>query len=92
MCQASCQRGLLHRKSGNDELAKEDFEKAAKLGSQFAKSQVFFRIVYRFLFNYINLFAANRIKSVRSFVQSNVEESHGRFEMKPKLFVKIKCC
>lgn len=38
---ALCQRGLLHRKNGNVDLAKEDFEKAAKLGSSFAKSQVF---------------------------------------------------
>lgn len=39
-CQAYCQRGLLHRKFGNDENARADFEIAAKIGSKFAKSQV----------------------------------------------------
>ncbi|KAJ9575758.1 hypothetical protein L9F63_007404 [Diploptera punctata] len=39
-CQALCQRGIIYRKEGNDDLAKQDFEAAARLGSQFAKSQL----------------------------------------------------
>lgn len=39
-CQALCQRGLLYRKEGKIELAREDFNEAAKLGSHFAKNQV----------------------------------------------------
>ncbi|XP_069683675.1 tetratricopeptide repeat protein 36 [Periplaneta americana] len=39
-CQALCQRGIMHRKDGNDDLARKDFEVAAKLGSQFAKMQL----------------------------------------------------
>lgn len=39
-CRALCQRGLLRRKSGDNEGAIEDFEKAAKLGSKFARTQV----------------------------------------------------
>ncbi|XP_031354339.1 tetratricopeptide repeat protein 36 homolog [Photinus pyralis] len=40
LCQAYCQRGLLYRKDEKIELAKEDFEKAASLGSLFAKNQL----------------------------------------------------
>ncbi|KAK5641417.1 hypothetical protein RI129_009964 [Pyrocoelia pectoralis] len=40
LCQAFCQRGLLYRKEEQIELAKEDFEKAASLGSLFAKNQL----------------------------------------------------
>lgn len=40
-CQALCQRGVIFRKLGNDEKAKADFNEAAKLGSEFAKKQVF---------------------------------------------------
>ncbi|XP_066995568.2 tetratricopeptide repeat protein 36 [Anabrus simplex] len=39
-CQAFCQRGLIHRKEGRHELAKDDFEAAAALGSEFAKAQL----------------------------------------------------
>ncbi|XP_049778970.1 tetratricopeptide repeat protein 36 [Schistocerca gregaria] len=39
-CQALCQRGIIHRKEGNDDLAKEDFKAAANLGSKFAKHQL----------------------------------------------------
>jgi hypothetical protein len=39
-CQALCQRGILNRKEGQDDLARADFEAAAKLGSQFAKMQL----------------------------------------------------
>jgi predicted RNA polymerase sigma factor len=38
--QAICQRGLLHRKLGKDNEARQDFQEAAKLGSSFAKQQV----------------------------------------------------
>lgn len=38
--QAFCQRGLLLWKQGNTEGARQDFEQAAKLGSQFAKIQL----------------------------------------------------
>lgn len=36
--QAFCQRGLIYQKMNLESLAKEDFEKAAKMGSQFAKA------------------------------------------------------
>lgn len=39
-CQAHCQRGLLYRKFGEDQKARDDFEVSAKIGSKFAKSQV----------------------------------------------------
>lgn len=39
-CQAYCQRALIHRLQGNDESARKDFEISAKLGSEFAKSQL----------------------------------------------------
>lgn len=39
-CKALCQRGLLRRKLGDTEAAKDDFAKAATLGSQFARTQV----------------------------------------------------
>ncbi|XP_046390252.1 tetratricopeptide repeat protein 36 isoform X1 [Ischnura elegans] len=38
--QALCQRGMIYRKDGKDEEAKKDFEDAAALGSEFAKSQL----------------------------------------------------
>ncbi|KAK9739318.1 Tetratricopeptide repeat [Popillia japonica] len=40
LCQALCQRGLIYRKRDDIESARSDFEKAAKLGSKFAKSQL----------------------------------------------------
>ncbi|KAI4457140.1 hypothetical protein MML48_8g00008434 [Holotrichia oblita] len=40
LCQALCQRGLIYRKRDEIESARSDFEKAAKLGSKFAKSQL----------------------------------------------------
>lgn len=40
LSQALCQRGLLYRKSSKFDEARQDFEKAAKLGNHFAKSQV----------------------------------------------------
>lgn len=39
-CRALCQRGILRLKAEDIEGARADFEKAAKLGSQFARSQV----------------------------------------------------
>uniref|UniRef100_A0A0A9Y350 Tetratricopeptide repeat protein 36 n=1 Tax=Lygus hesperus TaxID=30085 RepID=A0A0A9Y350_LYGHE len=39
-CQAYCQRALLHRRNGRDVAAKEDFTKAAQLGSLFARHQL----------------------------------------------------
>ncbi|XP_069805086.1 tetratricopeptide repeat protein 36 [Dendropsophus ebraccatus] len=38
--QALVQRGLIFRLKGNDEAAREDFHKAAKLGSEFARQQL----------------------------------------------------
>lgn len=40
LSQALCQRGVLYRKESKFELAKQDFEIAARMGNQFAKSQV----------------------------------------------------
>lgn len=45
-CQAYCQRGMLHRKAGRNELAKDDFTAAAQLGSKFAKSLVIFKNLF----------------------------------------------
>lgn len=39
-CKALCQRGILHFKHRRDAEAIEDFQKAASLGSLFAKEQV----------------------------------------------------
>ncbi|XP_063710165.1 tetratricopeptide repeat protein 36 homolog [Culicoides brevitarsis] len=39
-CRALCQRGVLKRLKNDIEGARADFEEAAKLGSQFAKSQL----------------------------------------------------
>lgn len=39
-CQAYCQRGIIHRKEGRNDLAKQDFHAAAELGSKFAKGQL----------------------------------------------------
>lgn len=38
--QALCQRGALYRSMEQDDKAKEDFTRAAKAGSSFAKSQL----------------------------------------------------
>lgn len=38
-CQGLVQRGLLRRLAGQDAEAREDFEKAAELGSEFARQQ-----------------------------------------------------
>ena len=45
LSQALCQRGILHRRASRFDLAREDFETAAQMGSQFAKSQVGSRCV-----------------------------------------------
>lgn len=50
-CRALCQRGLLRRKANDIEGARADFEKDAKMGSQFARSQVLYKIYNYFLFN-----------------------------------------
>lgn len=39
-CQAHTQRAMIHRLNGNDDLAREDFQAAANLGSEFAKAQL----------------------------------------------------
>ncbi|XP_065075655.1 tetratricopeptide repeat protein 36 homolog [Ochlerotatus camptorhynchus] len=39
-CRALCQRGVLRRKNKDTDGAREDFEAAAKLGSQFARTQL----------------------------------------------------
>ncbi|XP_022916998.1 tetratricopeptide repeat protein 36 homolog isoform X1 [Onthophagus taurus] len=40
LCQSLCQRGLLYRKREQNDSARDDFDEASKLGSQFAKSQL----------------------------------------------------
>lgn len=40
LCRAHCQRGLLHRRQENIDLARNDFSVAAKFGDAFAKAQV----------------------------------------------------
>ncbi|KAG7160594.1 tetratricopeptide repeat protein 36 homolog [Homarus americanus] len=39
-CQAYTQRAMIHRLHGNDDLAREDFQAAGTLGSEFAKAQL----------------------------------------------------
>ncbi|PAV82962.1 hypothetical protein WR25_08186 isoform B [Diploscapter pachys] len=39
-CQAFVQRAMIHRLKGDDDAARADFEKAANLGSSFAKLQL----------------------------------------------------
>ncbi|KAG5899039.1 hypothetical protein JTB14_000063 [Gonioctena quinquepunctata] len=39
-CLAYCQRGILHRRAEREELARADFEIAAKMGNNFAKGQL----------------------------------------------------
>jgi len=51
-CQALCQRGMLYRKQHLDVQARDDFECAAKMGSEFAKSvlvQVSLEMISRLL-------------------------------------------
>ncbi|XP_018561186.1 tetratricopeptide repeat protein 36 homolog [Anoplophora glabripennis] len=40
LCQARCQRGLLHRRAERNEQARQDFEIAAKMGNRFARGQL----------------------------------------------------
>lgn len=40
ICQAYCQRALIHKLRRRDAKAEEDFRRAANLGSQFAKAQL----------------------------------------------------
>jgi len=80
-CRAFCQRGILRRKNKDDTGAKDDFEKAAKLGSQFARNQVSFYYLIRetkkaknskniYLFQFV--ISVNRVKSLCRLMQSNV--------------------
>jgi len=39
-CRALCQRGIIRRKRKEDEIAREDFNESAKLGSAFARQQL----------------------------------------------------
>uniref|UniRef100_A0A1B0DI01 Tetratricopeptide repeat protein 36 n=2 Tax=Phlebotomus papatasi TaxID=29031 RepID=A0A1B0DI01_PHLPP len=39
-CRALCQRGLLRRKMGDDDAARDDFKTATNLGSKFARAQL----------------------------------------------------
>lgn len=39
-CQAFTQRAMVHRLQTHDDLARDDFQKAANLGSEFAKAQL----------------------------------------------------
>ncbi|XP_064424838.1 histone-lysine N-methyltransferase 2A isoform X3 [Latimeria chalumnae] len=50
-CQAFVQRALIHRLEGRDEEAQEDFQKAACLGSEFARRQAVLMNPYAALCN-----------------------------------------
>lgn len=49
-CQAFTQRAMIHRLQGNDDLAREDFQAASNLGSEFAKAQVSNSSVNRYIY------------------------------------------
>ena len=60
--QAYTQRGLIHRLSGEEDRAREDFEKAAALGSAFAKSVVVQMNPYAAMCNRMLTEAINKLK------------------------------
>lgn len=51
-CRAYCQRGLIRRRIGEEEGAKDDFNESAKLGSKFARQQV--KSIKKFDFHFLN--------------------------------------
>ena len=60
--QAYTQRGLIHRLNGEEDEAREDFEKAAALGSAFAKSMVVQMNPYAAMCNKMLTEAINKLK------------------------------
>ncbi len=62
-CQALVQRGLLLRLSGRDEEARADFEKAAALGSEFARQQVVILNPYAALCNRMLSEVINKLRN-----------------------------
>jgi hypothetical protein len=75
LSQALCQRGTLHRRESRFELAREDFEIAAQMGNQFAKSQVG---TFLELFVFVTLFfSVGRTEPLRRPLQPNAAKSYG---------------
>nr|AEE62295.1 unknown [Dendroctonus ponderosae] len=66
LCQAYCQRGILHKRAGRKELAKADFDKASALGSKFAKSQLVELNPYAALCNQMLRHVIDKLKENRS--------------------------
>ncbi|XP_034024854.1 tetratricopeptide repeat protein 36 [Thalassophryne amazonica] len=62
-CQALVQRGLLHRLEHQDEKARADFEKAAALGSEFARQQAVLLNPYAALCNRMLSEAINKLRN-----------------------------
>uniref|UniRef100_A0A671MAW0 Tetratricopeptide repeat protein 36 n=1 Tax=Sinocyclocheilus anshuiensis TaxID=1608454 RepID=A0A671MAW0_9TELE len=62
-CQALVQRGLLLRLSGRDEEARVDFEKAAALGSEFARQQAVILNPYTALCNRMLSEVINKLRN-----------------------------
>ncbi|XP_016377187.1 tetratricopeptide repeat protein 36-like [Sinocyclocheilus rhinocerous] len=62
-CQALVQRGLLLRLSGRDEEARVDFEKAAALGSEFARQQAVILNPYTALCNRMMSEVINKLRN-----------------------------
>ncbi|XP_043072676.1 tetratricopeptide repeat protein 36 [Puntigrus tetrazona] len=62
-CQALVQRGLLLRLSGRDEEARVDFEKAAALGSEFARQQAVILNPYAALCNRMLSEVINKLRN-----------------------------
>ncbi|KAL4658613.1 tetratricopeptide repeat protein 36-like [Arapaima gigas] len=62
-CQALVQRGLLHRLAGQDDEARLDFEKAAMLGSDFARQQAVLLNPYAALCNRMLSEVINKLRN-----------------------------
>ncbi|KAF3693255.1 Tetratricopeptide repeat protein 36 [Channa argus] len=62
-CQALAQRGLLRRLAGRDDEARADFEKAAALGSEFARQQAVILNPYAALCNKMLSEVINKLRS-----------------------------
>ncbi|XP_067275467.1 tetratricopeptide repeat protein 36 isoform X2 [Pseudorasbora parva] len=62
-CQALVQRGLLLRLTGRDEEARGDFERAAALGSEFAKQQAVILNPYAALCNRMLSEVINKLRN-----------------------------
>jgi hypothetical protein len=76
LSQALCQRGTLHRRESRFELAREDFEIAAQMGNQFAKSQVGTFLENCFFFVTL-FFSVGRTEPLRRPLQPNAAKSYG---------------